>query len=44
MKAKIAKWYKQGLWSKTQVANAVKKGVISAEDYTEITGEVYVDA
>ena len=43
MKAKIAKWYKQGLWSKTQVANAVKKGVISADDYKEITGEVYTD-
>ena len=41
MKAKIAKWYKQGLWSKEQVANAVKKGVISEEDYREITGEVY---
>lgn len=41
MKDKIAKWFKQGLWSKTQVANAVKKGVISAEDYREITGEVY---
>ena len=43
MRARIEKWYKQGLWSKTQVANAVKKGVISAEDYKEITGEVYVD-
>lgn len=41
MKDKIAKWFKQGLWSKTQVANAVKKGVISEEDYREITGEVY---
>lgn len=41
MKEKIAKWYKQGLWSKTQVANAVKKGVITAADYEEITGEVY---
>ena len=41
MKEKIAKWYKQGLWSKTQVANAVKKGVITAADYEEITGEAY---
>ena len=41
MKERIAKWYKQGLWSKTQVANAVKKGVISPEDYREITGEDY---
>ena len=41
MKEKIAKWYKQGLWSKTQVANAVKKGVITASDYDAITSEVY---
>lgn len=42
MKAKIAKWYKQGLWSAAQVANAVVKGVITAADYEDITGEVYV--
>ena len=41
MKERIAKWYNQGLWSQTQVANAVKKGVISPEDYREITGEDY---
>lgn len=41
MKERIAKWYKQGLWSKAQVANAVKKGVLSAADYEEITGEAY---
>lgn len=39
MKEKIAKWYKQGLWSADMVANAVAKGVITAEDYKEITGE-----
>ena len=44
MKARIAKWYKQGLWSRSQVANAVRKGVISPEDYLEITGEVYGEA
>jgi len=43
MKAKIAKWYKQGLWSAAQVANAVKKGILTPDDYKEITGEVYVD-
>ena len=43
MKDKIAKWYKQGLWSAAQVANAVKKGILTPEDYKEITGEVYVD-
>ena len=41
MKNKIAKWYKQGLWTAAMVANAVKKGVIAAEDYEEICGEVY---
>lgn len=41
MKAKIAKWYKQGLWTKTMVKNAVVKGVITADEYHEITGEVY---
>ena len=41
MKARIVKWYRQGLWSAAQVANAVEKGIITAEDYEEITGEVY---
>lgn len=40
-KEKIAFWYKHKLWNKSQVANAVKKGVITAADYEEITGEVY---
>ena len=39
MKDRIAKWYKQGLWSKAQVADAVKKNIITAEDYKEIVGE-----
>lgn len=41
MKEKIAKWYKQGLWTKTMVKNAVKKGVLTAGDYMEIVGEAY---
>ena len=41
MKSKIAKWYRQGLWTKTMVANAVRKNQITAADYEEITGEVY---
>lgn len=41
MKSKIAKWYKQGLWTKAMVANAVAKKQITAADYLEITGEVY---
>ena len=39
MKNKIAKWYKQGLWSKSQVADAVAKGILTAEDYEEICGQ-----
>ena len=41
MKSKIEKWYKQGLWSAEMVANAVKKGILTAADYEEITGEKY---
>lgn len=45
MKEKIAKWYKQGLWSKKQVADAIGKSfdgvVFTAKDYENITGEAY---
>jgi uncharacterized XkdX family phage protein len=34
--------YQQGLWSKPMVKMAVKKGVITKEQYKEITGEDYV--
>lgn len=44
MKDRIAKWYKQGLWSADMVANAVGRtfnGVLfTAADYQEITGEI----
>lgn len=43
MKEKIAKWYKQGLWTKKMVADAVLKGILSKEDYNEITEEVTDD-
>lgn len=36
MKDKIAKWYKQGLWTKEMVRNAVDKGVITEADYAKI--------
>jgi len=36
---KIKRWYEQGLWTKHMVAQAVEKGVITPEQYTEITGE-----
>lgn len=43
MKDKIARWYTQGLWTKTMVASAVAKGSLTARDYEEITGEKYAD-
>ena len=39
---KIKRWYEQGLWTKEMVANAVVKGVITSEQYEQITGEVYI--
>lgn len=37
----IKKNYERGLWSKAQIKVAVKKGVITAAQYKEITGEKY---
>lgn len=39
MKDKIAKWYKQGLWTKEMVRNAVEKGIITEDDYNKIVVE-----
>ena len=36
MKERIAKWYKMGLWSADKVQDAVKKGILTAEDAEEI--------
>lgn len=36
MKEKIAKWYKQGLWTSEMVQNAVEKGILTAEEAAEI--------
>ena len=36
MKEKIAKWYKQGLWTAQMVQNAVTKGKLTADDAAEI--------
>ena len=33
--------FEQGLWTKPMVKVAVRKGVITKEEYTEITGEQY---
>jgi len=35
--------YERGLWSKQMVAVAVRKGVITSEQYKEITGEEYTE-
>ena len=37
----VKKNYDKGLWNKTMVKTAVRKGIITKEQYTEITGEVY---
>lgn len=39
MYEKIAKWYKQGLWSGKMVDNAVEKGVITRAQADEIKME-----
>lgn len=41
MRDKIEKWYKQGLWTKEMVRDAVEKKIISADDFKKITGESY---
>lgn len=38
MKEKIMKWYKQGLWTEIMVQNAVKKGILTETDASEILG------
>lgn len=37
----IKRNYERGLWNKVMVKRAVKKGVITAAQYEEITGEQY---
>lgn len=38
---KIKNWYEKGLWSTKQVHQAVEKGLITSEEFTEITGEPF---
>ena len=38
MKDKIAKWYKQGLWTAKMVEQAAEKGILSAEELNQILG------
>lgn len=37
----IKRNYDRGLWSKTMVRMAVRKGIITKEQYKEIVGENY---
>lgn len=39
MYEKIKKWYKQGLWTENMVQNAVKKGILTADEAEEILGQ-----
>lgn len=39
----IKRNYDKGLWSLIMVKTAVKKGVISKEEFKEITGEEYAE-
>ena len=36
MKDKIAKWYKQGLWTADMVQDAVDKGILTPDEAAEI--------
>ena len=36
---KIKRWYELGLWSEQRVREAVAKNVITASQFTEITGK-----
>lgn len=38
---KIREWYNLHIWTKEMVRNAVIKGVITKEEYKEITKEDY---
>lgn len=38
---RVKYYYEAGLWSKPMVKTAVKKGIITKEQYAEITGTLY---
>lgn len=38
-KVKVAKWYKQGLWTEEMVLKAVDKGSLTADEAAEIIGK-----
>lgn len=39
--SKVKEYFEKGLWGIERVANAVVKGWISTEEFTEITGVKY---
>lgn len=39
--ATIKRNYDRGLWSAAMVKTAVKKGIITKDEYTQITGKEY---
>lgn len=41
MYEKIKSYYNGGYWSMERVRNAVEKGVITPEEYRDITGDNY---
>ncbi len=41
MYEKIKAWYELGVWNEERVRNAVVKGKITADEYTQITGKAY---
>ena len=41
MYEKIKEYYNTGLWSEERVRNMVLKGVITEEEFYDITGEYY---
>ena len=41
MYEKIKKYYDTGLWSEERVRNMVIKGIITEEEYKDITGNEY---
>lgn len=38
---KVKTYYERGLWTENQVRNAVIKGWITVEEFTDITGKEY---
>ena len=41
MYEKIKAWYELGVWNERKVRDAVEKGKISPEQFSQITGKTY---